>query len=49
MDPVREIVWEEVEKEYVEITQKGEVRSHAERKEIRGPIRVRRGLKWDEM
>ncbi|WVW80372.1 hypothetical protein I302_102353 [Kwoniella bestiolae CBS 10118] len=48
MDPVREVVWDEVREGRVEVTQKGEVRRWEDRGEIRGPIRVRRGGEWDE-
>jgi len=47
MDPVRDIVWEEVRKGTVEVTQGGEVRSLEEREGLKGPIRVRRGEKWN--
>lgn len=46
MDPVREIVWKEVGRERVEVTQGGVVRSLEEREGLKGPIRVRRGEKW---
>ncbi|WWC60524.1 uncharacterized protein I303_103098 [Kwoniella dejecticola CBS 10117] len=48
MDPVREVVWDQVRRGIVEVTQKGEVREYKSRGEIRGPIRVRKGPKWDE-
>ena len=47
MDPVRDIVWEEVRTERVEVTQGGVVRSLEERQGLKGPIRVRRGPKWE--
>ena len=47
MDPVRDIVWEEVRTERVEVTQGGVVRSLEERPGLKGPIRVRRGPKWE--
>jgi hypothetical protein len=47
MEPVRDIVWEEVRKGRVEVTQSGEVRSLEEREGLKGPIRVRRGEKWN--
>lgn len=47
MDPVRDIVWEEVRKGTVEVTQGGEVRTLDEREGLKGPIRVRRGDKWN--
>jgi len=47
MDPVRDIVWEEVKKGRVEVTQGGEVRELEEREGLKGPIRVRRGVKWN--
>jgi hypothetical protein len=47
MDPVRNIVWEEVMKGTVEVTQGGEVRTLEEREGLKGPIRVRRGEKWN--
>jgi hypothetical protein len=47
MDPVRDIVWEEVSKGRVEVTQGGEARSLEEREGLKGPIRVRRGKKWN--
>jgi len=47
MDPVRNIVWEEVRKGTVEVTQGGEVRTLEERDGLKGPIRVRRGEKWN--
>jgi len=46
MNPVRDIVWAEVEKGRVQVTQGGEVRELEEREGLKGPIRVRRGLKW---
>jgi hypothetical protein len=48
MDPVREVVWEEVRRGRVEVTQGGNRREWEKRKEIKGPIRVRRGPRWDE-
>ncbi|WVR05646.1 hypothetical protein IAU60_002668 [Kwoniella sp. DSM 27419] len=48
MDPVREVVWDQVRLGRVEVTQKGERRDWADRGEIKGPIRVKRGEKWDE-
>lgn len=47
MDPVRDIVWAEVKKGRVEVTQGGEVRKLEEREGLKGPIRVRRGEKWN--
>jgi len=47
MDPVRDIVWGEVRKGTVEVTQGGEVRTLEEREGLKGPIRVRRGEKWN--
>ena len=47
MDPVRDIVWEEVMKGTVEVTQGGEVRMLEEREGLKGPIRVRRGENWN--
>jgi hypothetical protein len=47
MDPVRNIVWEEVRQGTVEVTQGGEARSLEEREGLKGPIRVRRGAKWN--
>lgn len=46
MDPVRDVVWEEVRKGQVEVTQGGIVRTHEEREGLKGPIRVRKGEKW---
>lgn len=46
MDEVRGVVWEEVRKGRVEVTQGGGVRTYDERGEIKGPIRVRRGADW---
>ena len=46
MDEVREIVWEEVEAGWVEVTQRRELRRFEEREGIKGPIRVRRGPGW---
>ncbi|WVQ65136.1 uncharacterized protein L199_003309 [Kwoniella botswanensis] len=48
MDPVREVVWEEAREGRVEVTQKGEARRYEDKGDLRGPIRVRRGEKWDE-
>lgn len=48
MDPVRAVVWDDVECGYVQVTQKGEVRAWEMRNDLKGPIRVRRGPKWDE-
>ncbi|GFZ43288.1 hypothetical protein JCM24511_01007 [Saitozyma sp. JCM 24511] len=48
MDPVREVVWEEVRRGRVEVTQGGDRREWEKRKEIKGPIRIRRGPRWDE-
>jgi hypothetical protein len=48
LDPVREVVWEEVRRGRVEVTQGGNRREWEKRKEIKGPIRVRRGPRWDE-
>lgn len=47
MDPVREVVWEQVSLGRVEVTQRGEVRDLEEREGIRGPIRVRRGAGFE--
>ncbi|KAK8865687.1 hypothetical protein IAR55_000832 [Kwoniella newhampshirensis] len=48
MDEVREVVWEEVRDGRAVVTQRGEVREWEGRGEIRGPIRVRKGEKWDD-
>jgi hypothetical protein len=48
MEPVRNIVWEEVKKGFVQVTQGGVVRVWEEREGLKGPIRVRRGEKWDD-
>lgn len=48
MDPVRDVVWGEVQRGKVEVTQKGEMRDYEGRKDIRGPIRVRRGPRWEQ-
>lgn len=47
MDPVRAVVWDDVKEGLLEVTQKGEVRDWAKRAELKGPIRVRRGPRWD--
>ena len=47
MEPVRAVVWDDVKEGLLEVTQKGEVRDWAKRAELKGPIRVRRGPKWD--
>lgn len=49
MDPVRSIVWDEVKKGHVQVTQGGEVRPYEERNDLKGPIRVRRGPKWSQV
>jgi hypothetical protein len=49
MDPVRDLVWGDVKVGKVQVTQKGEVREYAGRGDIRGPIRVKRGPKWDRV
>lgn len=49
MDPVRAVVWEEVKKGHVQVTQGGQVRTYNERNDLKGPIRVRRGPNWDEI
>ena len=46
MDPVRDIVWDAVERGEVEVTQGGGVRTLEQRNEIKGPIRIRRGPEW---
>jgi hypothetical protein len=48
MDPVRAVVWDEVKRGTVEVTQKGEVRPWEMRNDLKGPIRVKRGSKWGE-
>lgn len=48
MDPVRDFVWDQASKGYVQVTQGGIVRSFDEREHLKGPIRVRRGPRWDE-
>jgi hypothetical protein len=48
MQPVREIVWGEVKKGIVEVTQGGVVRCWEERNGLKGPIRIRRGEKWED-
>ena len=48
MDPVRAVVWDDVKRGVVEVTQKGEVRPWEMRNDLKGPIRVKRGLKWDK-
>ncbi|WRT65906.1 uncharacterized protein IL334_002857 [Kwoniella shivajii] len=48
MDPVRQIVWEQVNKGNVQVTQKGEIRSFDQRNDIKGPIRVKKGEHWNE-
>ena len=47
MEPVRAVVWDDVKEGLLEVTQKGEVRDWAKRAELKGPIRIRRGPKWD--
>ena len=49
MDPVRDLVWQDVKVGKLQVTQKGEVRTYVERREIKGPIRVKRGPKWGEV
>lgn len=51
MEPVRVVVWNEVEQGRAEVTQGGVVRGLEEREGLKGPIRVRRGKEsWrDEM
>lgn len=49
MDPVRDMVWQDVTVGKLQVTQKGEVRAYEERRGIKGPIRVKRGPKWDEV
>lgn len=46
MDAAREQVWKLVEDNVVEVTQRGVVRTVAERENLKGPLRVRRGKKW---
>jgi hypothetical protein len=46
MEPVRAVVWEDVNAGKVEVTQGGTVRMYDQRDEIKGPIRVRRGRGW---
>ena len=46
MGTVREVVWGEVRRARVEVTQGGEVRGYEEREGVSGPIRLRRGLEW---
>nr|XP_031859322.1 uncharacterized protein CI109_005163 [Kwoniella shandongensis]KAA5526394.1 hypothetical protein CI109_005163 [Kwoniella shandongensis] len=48
MDEVREVVWEEVKAGRAVVTQRGETRDWEGRGEIKGPIRVKKGDKWDE-
>lgn len=48
MDPVRDVVWEEVRKGKVEVTQGGVSRSLEDREGLKGPIRVRRGREWGD-
>lgn len=47
MDPVRDVVWVWVEEGRAQVTQGGEVRPREEREVLKGPIRVRRGPKFD--
>ncbi|KAL7423687.1 hypothetical protein Q5752_001269 [Cryptotrichosporon argae] len=47
MDPVRDAVWDLVRERRVEVTQGGIARALDERDAIRGPIRVRRGERWE--
>lgn len=47
MEPVRGVVWECVKAEWVEVCQGGEERRWEGREDVRGPIRVRKGKKWD--
>lgn len=46
MDPVRDVVWEEVASGKVEVTQGGVARSIEERAGLKGPIRVRRAVNF---
>ena len=48
MEFTREVVWEEVRRGAVHVTQGGEVRPYEGRGEVRGPIRVIRGERWEE-
>jgi hypothetical protein len=48
MNFTRELVWAEVRKGRVEVTQGGEVRKWQDRNTLKGPIRVRRGEKWGD-
>lgn len=47
MIDVRNVIWDEVHGGRMEVTQKGIVRTLKDREGLRGPIRVRRGSKWD--
>lgn len=47
MQPIREVVWQQVEAGRVQVTQGGEVRPYEDRETLKGPIRVRKGPKWD--
>jgi hypothetical protein len=46
MEFTRTVVWEEVRKGTVQVTQGGEVRDFEDRNSLKGPIRVRRGPGW---
>ncbi|WWC68426.1 uncharacterized protein I206_102353 [Kwoniella pini CBS 10737] len=48
MDSVRSLIWEQVKIGNVQVTQKGEIRKYEERNEIKGPIRVKKGINWTE-
>ncbi|WWC88102.1 uncharacterized protein L201_003006 [Kwoniella dendrophila CBS 6074] len=48
MDPVRQVIWEQVNLGIVNITQKGEIRNYDERFQIKGPIRIKKGENWNE-
>lgn len=43
MEPIRDVVWDEVAVGRVEVMQRGVARSLEERDGLKGPIRVRRG------
>ncbi|RXK42576.1 hypothetical protein M231_00130 [Tremella mesenterica] len=45
MDSVRDVVWDEVQRGNVEVTQGGTVRTWDEKEKIKGPIRVRKPMK----
>lgn len=48
MPAVRDLVWACAQRGWVEVTQKGEVRAYEAREGVRGPVRVKKGPRWEE-